>query len=169
MCWTVSFLSISRPWTRWFGVINISSCFSVKYMRGCELRHFSILTITVLRIHWKLSTILKTSNKIIWSNVFWYVKVCVFWKCIQYTIHWNKTQMLKRFPSDKINGTKNALFFLSRAPTHHSFTFNLWFLYELKHKVRLSKTMCGIFHFRFRFVFIKVYIFVQQNAWTLWL
>ena len=67
--------------------------------------------------------------------------------------------MLEKSPSDKINDTKNALFFLSRAPTHHSFTFNLRFLYELKHKVRLSKTDCGIFHFRFRCVFIKVYIF----------
>ena len=75
--------------------------------------------------------------------------------------------MLKKFPLDKINGIKTALFFLSQAPTHHSFTFNLRFLYELKHKVRLSKTVCGIFHFRFRFVFIKVYTFVQQNAWTL--
>ena len=75
--------------------------------------------------------------------------------------------MLKKFPSDKINGTKNALFFLSRAPTHHSFTFNLLFLYELKHKVLLSKTVCGIGLFRFRFVFVKVFIFVQQNAWTL--
>ena len=75
--------------------------------------------------------------------------------------------MLKKFPSGKINGTKNVLFFLSRAPTHHSFTFNLQFLYELKHKVRLSKTVYGIFHFRFCFVFIKVHIFVQQNAWTL--
>ena len=26
-----------------------------------------------------------------------------------------------------------------------------------------------IFHFRFHFVFIKVYIFVLQNAWTLWI
>ena len=75
--------------------------------------------------------------------------------------------MLKKIPSDKINGTKNALFFLSRAPTHHSFTFNLWFLYEQKHKVRISKTVYGISHFQFRSVFIKVYIFVQQNAWTL--
>ena len=75
--------------------------------------------------------------------------------------------MLKKLPSDKINDTKNALFFLSRTPTHHSFTFDLRFLYELKHKVRLSKTMCGIFNFRFRFVFIKVYIFVQQNAYNL--
>ena len=72
--------------------------------------------------------------------------------------------MLKIFPSDKINGTKNDLFFLLRAPTHLSFTFNMRFLYELKYKVRLSKTVCGIFHFRFRFVFVKGYIFVQQNA-----
>ena len=72
--------------------------------------------------------------------------------------------MLKKFPSDKINGTKNVLSFLSRAPAHHSFTLKLRFLYQLKYKVRLSKTACGIFHFRFRFVFIKVYVFVQQSA-----
>ena len=75
--------------------------------------------------------------------------------------------MLKKFPLDKINGTNNAFFFLSRAPAYHSFTFNLRFLYELKHKVRLSKTVCGNFHFRVHFVFIKVCIFVQQNAWAL--
>ena len=68
--------------------------------------------------------------------------------------------MLKTTPSDEKNGTKGALYFISRAPTHHSFTFNLRFLYELKHNVRLSKGVCEIFHFRFRFVFIKVYIFV---------
>ena len=74
--------------------------------------------------------------------------------------------MLKKFHSDKMNGTKNALFFLSQAPNHHIFTLNLQLLYELKHKVRLSKTVCGILHFRFRFVFIRVCIIVQQNAWT---
>ena len=63
--------------------------------------------------------------------------------------------------------SKKDLFFLLQAPTHHSFTFNLRFLYELKHKVRLSKTVFGIFNFRSRSVFIKVCIFVQQNAWTL--
>ena len=75
--------------------------------------------------------------------------------------------MLKKFPLDKINGTKNAVFFLSQFPTHHSFTLILRFLFELKQKVRPSKTVCGIFHFRFHFVFVKVYIFVQKNAWTL--
>ena len=35
--------------------------------------------------------------------------------------------------------------------------------YKLKHKVRLSKTACEIFHFRFGFVFIRAYIFVQHK------
>ena len=34
----------------------------------------------------------------------------IFWKFIQYTIYWDKTQMHS--------------FFLSWAPTHHSFNFN---------------------------------------------
>ena len=55
--------------------------------------------------------------------------------------------MLKESPLDKINGTKNALFCLSGAPIHHIFTFNLRSLHGLKHKVRLSKTVCGISHF----------------------
>ena len=67
--------------------------------------------------------------------------------------------MLKKFPSDKINGTRNALFFLLQAATYHSFTFSLRFVYELNHKVCLSKTVCGIFHSLFHFVFIKVHIF----------
>ena len=57
--------------------------------------------------------------------------------------------MLKKVSSEKINGTKNALFFHSQAPANHSFTFNLL----LQHNVRLLKKMCGIFHFRFRFSF----------------
>ena len=75
--------------------------------------------------------------------------------------------MLKRFPPDKTNGTKNALFFLSSAPTYHSFTFILRFLYELKHKVRLSKTVRGIFHFRFysMFLFNKIHgLFDFKNS-----
>ena len=75
--------------------------------------------------------------------------------------------MLKNFPSDKINVTNNTLFFLSRASTHHSFTFNLGLLYELKHNVFVSKSVCGIFYFGFRLGFIKVNIFDQQKAWTL--
>ena len=81
---------------------------------------------------------------------------------IQYTLILNTN--VKKILLDKINGTKNVLFFLSRAPTHYSFTFNLLFLYELKHKVRLSKTVCWSSHFRFRSVFIKVYIFFSTKC-----
>ena len=35
------------------------------------------------------------------------------------------SNLLKKFSSDKIKVTKNALFVHPRAPTHHSFTFNL--------------------------------------------
>ena len=38
-----------------------------------------------------------------------------------------RTKMLKIFSLDKINDAKNVLFSLLRVPTHHSFTFNLWF------------------------------------------
>ena len=67
------------------------------------------------------------------------------------------------FPSEKINGTK-MLIFLSRTPTQYSFTFNLRFWYVLKRKVRLSKTACRFFHFRFRLLFIKVYIFSSTTC-----
>ena len=104
----------------------------------------------------------KNKQKSAWNNVFWYVNVCIFWNCIHYNIHWDKTQMIKSLPSDKINGTKNAFFFLSWGPYYHSFTFSLRFLYKLEDKVRLSKTVCVIFHFQFLFVFIKAYIFDQD-------
>ena len=59
------------------------------------------------------------------------------------TLYSEIKQMLKKVPSDKIDVTENALFFLSRAPTHYSFTFNFKFLNELKHMVDLFKTVCG--------------------------
>ena len=51
-------------------------------------------------IKYTLSVILKTSNKNAWSNIFWYVKVYIFWKFIQYTIYWDETQILKKFSWD---------------------------------------------------------------------
>ena len=98
-----------------------------------------------------------------WKSIYILSKsIYIYIKFIQYTIHWDKKN------SFWTNKRCNKIL-LSRAPTHHSFAFNFRFLDELKNKVRLSKTVCGIFHFRFRFVFIKVYIFLQQNVWTLWL
>ena len=86
-----------------------------------------------------------------------------------FTIHWDKTQILKQFRSDKIKDTKNAFFLLSRAPAYHSLSHYFYFVIPIfaDAEGRLSKTVCGIFHFQFRFIFSKVSIFVQQNAWTL--
>ena len=111
-----------------------------------------------LRIYWYLFTILKTS-----SNFKTYSE------SVFNTLYIKIKKNSKKIFLDKVNVAKSALSFLSRAQTHPSFTFNLLFLYELNHDVRLSETICEIFHFRFHFVFIKVYIFVQQNVWTLWL
>ena len=77
--------------------------------------------------------------------------------------------MLIKFPSEKINGTKNALFFL-RALTHDSFTFILRFLYELECKLHFSNTVRGISHFQFRFVFIKMHgLFQEGNTPSQWI
>ena len=82
----------------------------------------------------------------VWGNFFWYVKVYIFWKFIQYTMHYDKTQMLKTFFSFfsffvTINVTNMHFFFLSPAPTDHGFTFNSQFFYKLKHIVHISKTV----------------------------
>ena len=52
--------------------------------------------------------------------------------------------MLKKFPLDKIIGTKYVLF-LSRAPTHHSFTFNILF-----------NKMRGLFYFKILWFRLKL-------------
>ena len=134
------------------------------------LLHVSFKTIKktfdldILRIHWRLSMILKLSNKSVWSNVFWSVKVGILWKCIQYTTHWYKTNVKKNSFGQNKRYKKCPLFsFVSS--NSRQFYFNLRILYKLKHKVCDSKTVRGIFHFRF--VFAKVCIFVQQRAWIL--
>ena len=53
----------------------------------------------------------KNKQESVWGNVFWHVKISIFWKSIQYTIHWGKTQILKKFPSDKITVQKIPSFF----------------------------------------------------------
>ena len=74
---------------------------------------------------------------------------------IHYTLRWNTK--VKKFPSDKINGTKNAIFFLSRTPAYRSFTFQILIWAEAG------------FPIFYCFPFIKVYIIGQQNALTYWL
>ena len=69
----------------------------------------------------KISMDFKNKQRKCMKQYFLKWKSILFWNCIQYNIHWDKIQMLKKFPSDKIKSTKNALCFLLQAPTHQSF------------------------------------------------
>ena len=105
----------------------------------------------------------KNKQKSVRSNVFWYVKVCVFWKCIQYTIHWDKTQMLKKIPSDKINGTKNILFFFRKLQLI-TVLLLICDSYTSWSTSFVSLKLCvGFFIFNF-FLFSKVYISFNKKA-----
>ena len=116
-----------------------------------SLSRLSSFSIMAIKDTLKAFENFKNKQKNVWTNVFWYVRY------IFNTLYIMMKQMLKFFPLNKINGPKNAPFFLSRAPTRHSFTFDLRFSYELKHKVRISNTVCEIFHFRFRFYVIILF------------
>ena len=58
-----------------------------------------------LRMHWRLSMILKRSKKSVWSKLFWHIKVCIFWKCIWYT-QWKMSKFYLRQ-----NKRKKKIFF----------------------------------------------------------
>ena len=77
----------------------IAICFKSRYLQ-----------MPLLRDTLKTFETLKTKKKSVSSNVFWYVQVHIFWKCIQYTIYWDE-----KFYSDKIKRTKNALFSFSNS------------------------------------------------------
>ena len=104
---------------------NKSAFFSLQYFKTM-LQFISVIflicilcdtIIITLRIHRRLST---TSKNMHILEVY----------SIHCTLRSNTN--VKKIPMKKINVTKNALLFLSRAPTHHSFTLNLRFLYELE-------------------------------------
>ena len=84
----------------------------------------------------------KNKQESVWSNDFWYVKLYIFWKCIQNTIHCDKTQMLKKFLRAKETVQKMSSFFF-RELQLITILFLIFdsYIYELKHKVHLSKTV----------------------------
>ena len=140
-------ISVARTCKFWLCIKTDLSCLSnstkPESLSLLIIRKYFSWILYILRIHWRLLTNLKTSYKSVWSNVFWYVKVYIFWKLIQYTIHYDKIQMLKKFPSDKINATKNALFFISRVLTHHNLllirsSYTSWSTWYISLKLRVG-------------------------------
>ena len=98
----------------------------------------------VLKIHWWLSGVFKTSRKM--YNVFWYEKGCIFRKFIQYTTHF------KRFPSHKIYGSKKDLLF-----SFGSSNFSVLLLIRDSYMIRSTRLASLNFPFTFTFCFFKVY------------
>ena len=91
----------------------------------------------------------------------------MFWKCIQYAIQRDKTQMSKTFPLDKINGRKNFFFFLHELKllrflplTCDSYMSWNTRVVSLKLCVEFSVFNCGVsFLLKFIFLFNKMYGF----------
>ena len=73
--------------------INFQNIYTFTYQKTL-LHTLLLLVFKIVEIRkdnlW-LSTDFKNKEKGAWSSVFCYVKVCIFWKCIQCTIHQNKT------------------------------------------------------------------------------
>ena len=146
-----------------------------------------------LRINWRLSTILKTSNKGVWSNVnsVWrYAKVCIYW------LRWNTNVKKTSFGQNK-RYKKMPSFFLLRVLLFFCesyFSYISCFPRRLQDVFairlpktssrRVCKTSCN-YVFKtswktkkcytedvFKTSSVRLYqdeCLLWQNAWTLWL
>ena len=83
-----------------------SFCFHCWLILFVFIFMYTVIT-KLLRIHLRLSTILKASNKIVWSNVFWYIK----------EIKLRSNTYVQKIYFGQNKRYKNTLFFLSWAPT----------------------------------------------------
>ena len=72
-----------------------------------------LYTLNLLKDTLKAYDNFKNQAKSVWSNVFSYVKGCMFSKRIWDTVHWEQTNMLKTFPSGKKSGKKSVFSFES--------------------------------------------------------
>ena len=75
---------------------------------------------------------------------------------MNYTLKDMKHVSQKKFPNEKKDAPKKSVL---RASAPCCLDFNSRFLFELKRKVRVSKSGSGIFHLPFRYVLIKVLSF----------
>ena len=75
--------------------------------------------------------------------------------------------MFKKFPSDRINALRKMPSFFIREVKRITLLLLICDFYMAWSSRFISRKLCGIFHFQFCSVFVKVYIFVKQNTWTL--
>ena len=109
---------------------------------------------SLLRIHWRYSTILKTSNKSVWSNVLLYK----FWKnsLLFNTLYiWKKTKKFLR--------TRNALFFASSNLSQFYFWFAILVRAENPRFISLKVCMFD-FVFSIPFFLLKFKLFDFKSS-----
>ena len=113
------------------------------------LRHscFAMNFVKFLRINWRLLMILKTNKKVYLLMFFQYVKVYIFWKFTQYTIHWDNANV-KNVPSDKIYFTKNAVLLLIWN------SYMNWSARSISFKVCVGFSIFDLVPFLFKFIFL---------------
>ena len=88
----------------------------------------------LLWMHWSLLAIFD----------FWYAKVCILWKFFQYSIHWDKTDMLKIFFGQNKRYKKCPLFsFASSNSWRFSFLFAIFIRAKAQCSFHLSKLCLG--------------------------
>ena len=95
-------------------------------------------------------TISTTSKKSVSSNVFWYVKACILLNFIPYTIYWDKTLIIKKFPSASSISSISLLL-------HNSY---------MSSSARFI-CMWGIFHFPLFFFFVHVFVWQKHGLFDL--
>ena len=102
----------------------------------------------------------KNKQKSVWSNVFWYIKVCTFWKCIQYTIHWDKTQMLKNICFGQNKRNKKCLLFSFASSNSSQFFFLICDSYMSWSTRFVSLKLCAGFSIFDSVLFLLKFIFL---------
>ena len=91
----------------------------------------------------------KNNQKSVWSNVFWYVKICISWKCIKCTLHGDNIQILKKLRQWAVPRMSSFFFWELQLIIESFFIVDSYMGWS-------SKLKSGIFHFQFRFDSVEV-------------
>ena len=98
----------------------------------------------------KASNDFKNKQKSVWRNAFWYSKVCILWKFIQYTIHGDETQMLKKNSFGQNKQYKKCSYFFFRELQLTTVSLLICDSCMSWNTRFVSLKLCEIFHFQFR-------------------
>ena len=112
---------------------------------------------TFSRIHWGLSANLKTSNKSVWSKVFWYVKNIYFQSAID-----------RLYIETKPKCKKNFFWTKCRLQKMHSFFFCELQLITVSLIICNSYKMHSFFFCELQLITVSLIICNSYTSWSTW-